>query len=189
MNHCESELGIKPEKILLSGDSAGGSLIFGLTLLIISMNKFDNKQIKVPDILLGLYPCCTLDASTISLSSCIGFDNLLLSLKDTTYMRMAYRGYYSNELDPYINQMRADEKLLQNFPAIRFLTATNDGLRDEAIRFANKISKIEGNDVKVYDFTYFEHGFMGNDSMTIRGPPHSIYFKEINEFIKKYKNN
>ena len=189
LNHCESELGIKPEKILLSGDSAGGSLIFGLTLLIISMNKFDDKKIKVPDMLLGLYPCCTLDGSTITLSSCIAFDNLLLSLKDTTYMRKAYRGYYSNELDPYINQMRADEKLLQNFPAIRFLTATNDGLRDEAIRFANKISKIEGNDVKVYDFTYFEHGFMGNDSVTIRGPPHSIYFKEINEFIKKDKNN
>jgi hypothetical protein len=29
---------------------------------------------------------------------------------------------------------------------------------------------------------------MGNDSITIRGPPHSIYFKEINEFIKKENN-
>ena len=174
---------------MLSGDSAGGSLILGLTLLIISMNKFDDKNIKVPDILFGLYPCCTLNHSTITLSSCIAFDNLLLSLKDTGYMRTAYRGYYENELDPYINQMKSDEKLLENFPITRFLTATNDGLRDEAIRFANKISKIEGNDVKLYDFTYFEHGFMGNDSVTIRGPPHSIYFKEINEFIKKNKNN
>lgn len=155
LNHCESELGIKPETILLSGDSAGGSLIFGLTLLIISMNKFDDKKIKVPDMLLALYPSCTLDHSSISLSSCIAFDNLLLSLKDTAYMRNAYRGYYSNELDPYINQMKSDEKLLENFPVTRFLTATNDGLRDVAIRFANKISKIEGNDVKVYDFTYF----------------------------------
>jgi acetyl esterase/lipase len=189
LNHCENELGIKPEKILLSGDSAGGSLILGLTLLIISMNKFDDKKIKVPDILFGLYPCCTLDHSAITLSSCIAFDNILLSLKDTGYMRTAYRGYYENELDPYINQMKSDEKLLENFPITRFLTATNDGLRDEAIRFANKISKIEGNDVKVYDFTYFEHGFMGNDSVTIRGPPHSIYFKEINEFINKNKNN
>jgi len=185
MNHCETELGIKPERVFLSGDSAGGSLIFGLTLLIISMNKYDDKKIKVPDLLLALYPCCTLNSTTISLSSCIGFDNLLLSLKDGGYMRNAYRGYYKNELDPYINQMKSDEKLLKNFPATRFLTATNDGLRDEAIRFANKISKIEGNDVKVYDFTYFEHGFMGNDSIYIRNPPHSIYFKEINEFIQK----
>ena len=47
LNHCEQELGIKPEKILISGDSAGGSLVLGLVLLIIAMNKFDEKKIKV----------------------------------------------------------------------------------------------------------------------------------------------
>ena len=185
LNHCEQELGIKPEKILISGDSAGGSLVLGLVLLIIAMNKFDEKKIKVPDLILGLYPICSLNIETTTLSGCIGFDNLILPLKDTSYMREAYRGYYKNELDPFLNQMKADENLLKDFPVTRFLTATHDGLRDEAIRFANKLSKFEGNDLKVYDFTYYDHGFMGNNNKFLRWPPHNIFFEEIKEFIKK----
>ena len=79
------------------------------------MNKFDEKKIKVPDLILVLYPCCTLSYETIALSGCIGFDNLVLPLKDTSYMGEAYRGYYKNELDPFLNQMKADENLLEDF--------------------------------------------------------------------------
>ena len=185
MDHCEQELGFKPEKILLSGDSAGGSFILGLTLLIIAMNEFDGKKIKIPDLILALYPCCTLNSYGISLSGCVTLDNLILSLKDTTYMKNAYRGYYKNEIDPFLNQMKADEKLLKHFPASRFFLATNDGLRDEAIRFINKLSQFDGINVKAYDFTYYEHGFMGNKSGIIREAPHKIFFQEIKEFIKK----
>ena len=185
LEHCEQELGFKPEKILLSGDSAGASFIFGLTLLIIAMNEFDGKKIKIPDLLLALYPCCSVSNEVISLSGCVTLDNLILSLKDTSYMGKVYRGYYKNELDPFLNQMKADEKLLKYFPASRFLLATNDGLRDEAIRFVNKLSHINGVDVKAYDFTYYEHGFMGNKSEILREAPHNIYFHEIKEFIKK----
>ena len=185
LEHCEQELGFKPEKILLSGDSAGGSFILGLTLLIIAMNEFDGKKIKIPDFILALYPCCSLSSEVISLSGCVTLDNLILSSKDTSYMATAYRGYYKNELDPFLNQMKADEKLLKHFPASRFLLATNDGLRDEAVRFVNKLSQIDGIDVKAYDFTCYEHGFMGNKSEIIREAPHNIYFQEIKEFIKK----
>ena len=147
--------------------------------------EFDGKKIKIPDLILALYPCCTLNSSGISLSGCVTLDNLILSLKDTTYMRIAYRGYYKNELDPFLNQMKANEKLLNHFPASRFFLATNDGLRDEAVRFINKLSQINGIDVKAYDFAYYEHGFMGNKSKILREAPHNIFFQEIKEFIKK----
>ena len=184
MEHCEQELGFKPEKILLSGDSAGGSFILGLTLLIIAMNEFDGKKIKIPDFILALYPCCTLNSRGISLSGCVSLNNIILSLKDTSYMAKVYRGYYKNELDPFLNQMKADEKLLKHFPTSRFFLATNDGLRDEAIRFVNKLS-LNGIDVKAYDFTYYEHGFMGNKSEILREAPHNIFFQEMKKFIKK----
>ena len=185
LDHCEQELGFKPEKILLSGDSAGGSLMLALTLLIISMNEFDEKKIKIPDLLLGLYPACSLDSNSITLSGCINIENILLSPKDGSYIWEAYRGYYKNELDPFINQNKADERLLNHFPVTRFLTGSCDGLRDEALRFIYKLSKIKGVDVKLYDFTYYEHGFMGNDNRFLSDIPHSIYFKEIKEMIKK----
>jgi hormone-sensitive lipase len=183
--HCEEELGFKPEKIMLSGDSAGGSLILGLTLLIIAMNEFDGKKIKRPDLIIGLYPCCSLDKNAISLSGCTVSNDLILSPRDTKYMRDAYRGYYKNELDPFLNQNKADENLLKHFPTTRFLTATFDGLRDEAVRFINKLSNINGIDVKLYDFTYYEHGFMGNLSQNFLDIPHSIFFNEIKQFINK----
>ena len=185
LTHCEEELGFKPEKIILTGDSAGGSFILGLTLLIIAMNEFDGKKIKIPDLIIGLYPCCSLDKNGISLSGCTVFDNLLLPPKDTNYMRDIYRGYYKNELDPFINQNKADEKLLKFFPKTRFLTATYDGLRDDAVRFINKLCNINGIDVKLYDLTYYEHGFMGNKSQLIRDIPHDIFFKEIKECNNK----
>ena len=185
LDHCEQELGFKPEKILLSGDSAGGSLMLALTLLIIAMNEFDEKKIKIPDLLLGLYPSCSLDSNSITLSGCINIENILLSPKDGSYIWEAYRGYYKNELDPFINQNKADERLLNHFPVTRFLTGSCDGLRDEALRFIYKLSKIKGVDVKLYDFTYYEHGFMGNDNRFLSDIPHSIYFKEIKEMIKK----
>jgi len=185
LDHCEQEFGFKPEKILLSGDSAGGSLMLALTLLIIAMNEFDEKKIKIPDLLLGLYPSCSLDSNSITLSGCINIENILLSPKDGSYIWEAYRGYYKNELDPFINQNKADERLLNHFPVTRFLTGSCDGLRDEALRFIYKLSKIKGVDVKLYDFTYYEHGFMGNDNRFLSDIPHSIYFKEIKEMIKK----
>jgi len=185
LDHCEQELGFKPEKILLSGDSAGGSLMLALTLLIIAMNEFDEKKITIPDLLLGLYPACSLDSNSITLSGCINIENILLSPKDGSYIWEAYRGYYKNELDPFINQNKADERLLNHFPVTRFLTGSCDGLRDEALRFIYKLSKIKGVDVKLYDFTYYEHGFMGNDNRFLSDIPHSIYFKEIKEMIKK----
>ena len=96
-----------------------------------------------------------------------------------------YRGYYKNELDPFLNQNKANENLLKHFPTTRFLTATLDGLRDEAVRFINKLSNINGIDVKLYDLTYYEHGFMGNLSQIFLDIPHSIFFNEIKQFINK----
>ena len=35
------------------------------------MDEYDEKKIKIPDLLLGLYPACSLDRNSISLSGCI----------------------------------------------------------------------------------------------------------------------
>ena len=68
LNHCEKELGFKPEKIIFSGDSAGGNYILALTLLIIAINETENKNIKLPDLILGQYPCCYTGTNILGLS-------------------------------------------------------------------------------------------------------------------------
>ena len=183
LDHCEQELGFKPEKIILSGDSAGGNLLIGLILLLLAMNEYDGKNIRIPDLILPLYPCCTLENNNATISACLAFDKVLLSLKDIGYMREAYRDYYNNELDPFINIVLADEKLLKNFPPSRFMTSSHDALRDDSIRFLRNLCKIPGKDVKLYDLTYYQHGFMDTGNEFLKKMPLNIFINEIKKFL------
>jgi len=185
LNHCEQELGFKPEKIIMSGDSAGGNLLLGLILLLNAMNEFDNKKIRIPDLILPLYPCCTLEDNNATVSACLAFDKVLLSIKDIGYMREAYRDYYKNELDPFINIVAANEKILKNFPTCRFMTSSHDALRDDSIRFLSKLCKIPDVDVKLYDLTYYQHGFMDVGNEYLKSIPLKIFVNEIIEFLNK----
>ena len=188
LSHCENELGFKPEKIIFSGDSSGGNFILALTFLIISMNKYENKNIKLPDLIIGQYPCCHTGTNNMSLSLCLSSEDPILNIEALYYINKSYREYYTNELDPFINPAVATEELLKDFPAVRFLTAGHDPLRDDAIRFCYKLSKIQGKDVKVLDFCNYLHGFMPNANEKIRWPGVDVYCKEVNEFLEKWKN-
>ena len=185
LEHFEKEFGFKPEKIILSGESAGGHLILTFTLLIIAMNNFDEKKIRIPDLIIALYPVAETDTNNVSLSSFITIDDYFLPLRDIISMKKLYRGYYKNELDPFINPCKAKEELLKDFPSIRFFFGTTDGLRDNNVRFINELAKINGKDVKAYDFNQFDHGFIVVNPEIIRRVPVHLFLKEIKDFIKK----
>jgi len=69
VNNAESHLNIKPEKIILIGDSAGGNLVCALTIMAIK------KGFRVPDGLILCYPA-------LSLSKVRFTPSLLLSVDD-----------------------------------------------------------------------------------------------------------
>ena len=185
INHCEKELGFKPEKIILAGDSSGGNLALALTFLIISMNEYENKNIRMPDFILTLYPCCHTGIKNMNLTLASSFEDLMLDIKGLNYINNVYRGYYPNELDPFINPVEATESLLKKLPPSCFMTGTQDPLRDDTIRLIRKICKIPELNSKIYEFTNFQHGFIGNENNMISGPPKEIFCNEINEFLKK----
>ena len=185
INHCEKELGFKPEKIILAGDSSGGNLSLALTFLIIYMNEFENKKIRLPDLLFGLYPCCHTSNKNMTLSLASSFEDVMLNINSLFYINKVYRGYYPNELDPFINPLEANEILLKKLPPCRFMTATHDPLRDDVIKFIGKLAKIPGLDIKNYEFNNYQHGFIGNENEMISGPPKEIFCKEIMDFLKK----
>ena len=187
LNHCEKELGIKPEKIIFSGDSAGGNYILALTFLIIAINEFENKNIKLPDLLITEYPCCNLTKINISLSTLLGYEDFLLNFDSVKYIIESYRGYYSNDLDPFLSPICANETLLKKMPAIRFLTASHCPLRDDGIRLLYKMSQIPGIDVKGYDLKNYDHGFMESDDKEVNYAPRNVIYKEIREFLEKNK--
>jgi hormone-sensitive lipase len=67
--NSETKFGIKPEKIILVGDSAGGNLVAACTIFAI------NRGFRVPDGLILAYPA-------LSLSKLRFTPSLLLSIDD-----------------------------------------------------------------------------------------------------------
>ena len=184
LDNCESELGFKPEKIILSGDSSGGNFALCLNYLLISMNLFENKKIHTPDFLFPLYPCSNASRKNMSLSLASSFEDYKITIKGLREINESYRGYYPNELDPFINPRDAPEILVKQMPKIRFMTGSHDPLRDDSIRLIYKLAKA-GIDVKDYDFFNYQHGFIGVNNPIIKGPARNIFVNEINEFLQK----
>ena len=183
LDHCEEELGFKPEKIILSGDSSGGNFALCLNFLLLSMNVYEEKNIHTPDFLFPLYPCSNASRRNMNLSLASSLEDSKITIKGLKYINESYRGYYPNELDPFINPRDAPEILIKHMPKTRFMTGTHDPLRDDSIRLVYKMCKA-GMDVKVYDFFNYQHGFIGVNNPIIKSVPHYIYCKEINEFLR-----
>lgn len=184
LDHCEEELGFTPEKIILSGDSSGGNFALCLNFLLMSMNLFEGKKIHTPDFLFPLYPCSNASRRNMSLSLASSVEDSKITIKGLKFINKTYRGYYPNELDPFINPRDAPEILIKNMPKIRFMTASHDPLRDDSIRLIYKLCNA-GIDVKDYDFFNYQHGFIGINNPMIKGIPHYIFCKEISDFLRK----
>ena len=184
LDNCEKELGFKPEKIILAGDSSGGNFALCLSFLLQSMNIFEGKKIHIPDFLFLLYPCCNNSKKNMSLSLSSSFEDYKITIKGLKEINESYRGYYPNELDPFINPRDAPDILIKSMPKTRFLLGSRDPLRDDCVRLIYKMC-VAGNDVKAYDFYNYHHGFIGVNIPIIKGPSRDIFVKEINEFLKQ----
>jgi hormone-sensitive lipase len=66
-------LGIKPKKIIISGDSAGGNLATALVGLCIC------HGVRVPDLLMSVYPALLLSATFFTPSRINAFDDTILN--------------------------------------------------------------------------------------------------------------
>ncbi len=184
LENCEKEIGFKPEKIILSGDSAGGNYALALTNILIALNLKENKNsYKIPDFLLPVYPACSFVKGNMSLSLSLSINDSILNAKSSGNIGIRYRGRYPNDLDSFLSQITANDKLIKNYPKSRFFIASHDPLRDDCIRLLYKMCLIEGINVKAYDFEFFPHGFLNHQNETIRLPGLHVYMNELKEFL------
>jgi acetyl esterase/lipase len=184
INHCEDVIGINPKKIILAGDSSGGSLVLSLTYLLIAKNEFENEKIRLPDLLIALYPCCNTSIDIMSTSVLLSVKDFLLNDKFLLYVNEAYRDIYPNDDDPFLNPLQAKECILKKLPKTVFQFGSCDPLRDDLVRLLAKINKINEIDVKAYEFREYNHAFYGGEKNEfIVNTPTKLLFKEINELI------
>ena len=159
VENAETYLGIKPEKIILVGDSAGGNLITATTLMAIK------RGYRVPDGLIMCYPALSLSKEIFTPSMLLAVDDPILPYP---FLKMCIDSYIGDfkeqrDCDPssqyYLSPGIAPDELLKKFPKTRIMVASNDPLRDESIKITHRLAKV-GVDVYLKEYMYLPHGYL-----------------------------
>ncbi|CAK56639.1 unnamed protein product (macronuclear) [Paramecium tetraurelia] len=157
MNYIDKYFNIKPKKVVLVGDSAGGNLVAALTIYIIKAGA------RIPDGILMAYPALCLDIKKFTPSSLISLNDPLLH---HTVLKLCISSYvpekFDASLDPLMSPSIASDEILARFPPTRMVLGTNDPLHDESFRFADRLLKL-GKDVKITEYKWMPHGFLSFD--------------------------
>lgn len=135
--HAEEELGIKPDTIILVGDSAGGNLIMALTVMAIQ------RGFRIPDGVLSCYGAIQLNTSVFTPSLLFSIDDPILPfslLMVALHSYVGERHAFDQEFlkHPYISPAVASDEVLRQFPPVAFMLAC-DSFRDENLKFALRL--------------------------------------------------
>lgn len=156
--YCEEYFQLTFDKIILAGDSAGGTLCSSLSLLSIL------KGCKVPNGIYLLYPALNLNRYFFTPSILCSLDDPILNTAFLDFCIKAYdptaQAHKDFLLSPYI---APDEMFVKDgaviFPPTRMLIPGGDPLRDSSLLFMIRLAKL-GVNVKGVDYQYQMHGFL-----------------------------
>jgi len=154
LSFAESVLGIKHQKVIVMGDSAGGNLVLALTLRLIK------SGLPAPDACFLIYP-------SVKMGSGLTSPSLIRSLEDPVIsyeVRGVNRKLYVPEdtrpdEDPFMSPILASDELLEKIPPVRLIVGTADPLHDDNLRFIQKLLKLK-KDAKALVYENYIHGFV-----------------------------
>ena len=189
LKNAKEELNLDIKNIIISGDSAGANMVFSLVFMLITMNIYENLEIKLPDLLLIEYPTTYSGEDNVTNSLILSIKDLVFDPVFLKYVRDAYVGDYKNMDDPFLNLIKVDEKILKFLPRTRIFFGSNDPLRDDSMRILYQISKVPGLDVIGYEFYNYWHSFNGINPKELRKMPWDFIFAEVEEFLKLKNDN
>ncbi|XP_049849700.1 uncharacterized protein LOC126320007 [Schistocerca gregaria] len=151
-------LNIKPRKIILVGDSAGGNLLLGVTF------KAIQDGIRIPDgIILG-YPATDL-THTLTPSRVLFSNDVLIPY---CFLDLCLSAYVGENQDPrndyFLSPLYAPDKYYAKLPSkILVMAGSFDPLLDDSIRFLRRLDFLN----KKYTFELYNapHGFWNLDAI------------------------
>ena len=185
--NAKNELNMDIKNIIISGDSAGAIMVLSLVFLIITINQYENVNIKLPDLLLIEYPTTYCGEDNVTNSLILSIKDLIFDPIFLKYVRDSYVGDYQNMNDPFLNPIKANEKILKYLPRTRIFFGSNDPLRDDSIRILYPISKVQGLDVRGYELYNYWHAFNAITPKELRKMPWDFVFTEVEEFLNSKK--
>ena len=143
------ELGIDPARIVVAGDSAGGTLATVVAQLV-------RGEARVPCLQWLIYPATDLSSETASHKS-YG-EGFLLTRADMEWFRGLYLNDLSEADDPRVSPLRATD--LSGLPPALIYTSGFDPLRDEGRAYADRLHAA-GVKTVYREFDSLIHGFVG----------------------------
>ncbi|EGR27054.1 hypothetical protein IMG5_202350 [Ichthyophthirius multifiliis] len=159
INFVHRFFNVKPQKIILVGDSAGANLAAALTL------KCIQNKIQIPTGILLAYPALNLNKNSFTPS-------FLYSLNDQvlphTFLKMCLDSYIPDSLElhtqdnPFVSPSCASDEFLKHFPPTRILVGSKDPLHDECWRFLKKLDDL-GRSAEIIVYENMPHGFLNYD--------------------------
>lgn len=182
INHAKDELNMDIQKIILSGDSAGGNLAMTFLYLLIGINLFENQKIKIPDLVLLEYPNLSLETNRMSISLCLGAIELSFNHEFLKNLIDYYLGDYKDYKNMLVSPLYASEKMIENLPRIRFFFGERDPGRDDFLRGIYNLRNCK--DIRAYDFLELAHGFNGIDNPDIFEMVKEFIIEEVKDILK-----
>ena len=162
-------------------------MLLSLVFLLITMNQYENLEIKLPDLLLIEYPTTYSGEDNVTNSLIQSINDLVFDPVFLKYARDSYVGEYKNMEDPFLNPIKANEKILKFLPRTRLFFGSTDPLRDDSMRLLYPISKVPGLDVRGYEFYNYWHSLNSINPKELRKMPSDFVFTEVEEFLKSKK--
>jgi acetyl esterase len=143
------EMGIDAGRIVVAGDSAGGTIAAVVAQTV-------RGEARTPCLQWLIYPATDLAAETPSRVSC--GEGFLLSRADMQWFSSLYLDDPSQFADPRVSPLRAAD--LSGLPPALIFTAGLDPLRDEGQAYADKLTA-SGVKTVHREFDSLIHGFVG----------------------------
>lgn len=152
---CERATRPLPDKIVLVGDSAGGTLACGIVI------KAIQSGFRRPDGLLLVYPVVNMDLDYVSSNMFQCLNHLVLGLREFLNMNECYIGKRVDCRNQFVFPWFCEDLVVGKFPKTKLMVTLNDPLKSDALRFADKLLR-NGVDLEVVMFEGFTHGAMNS---------------------------
>ena len=151
VTHSQTFLGKTPTKIVLVGDSAGGTLVTAITIKAIT------SGFRQPDGILLINPLLSMQHSYFSTSSLLALEDLLLPYRALQIMARLYVRDMRDLDRPLVSPVLCGEEILGKFRRTEIMIPQNDSLARDSSRFAEKLLRAGGK-VHISEFPGVVHG-------------------------------